>query len=50
MSIRMIPFRVLYGYYALSFVGLEFGESRVTKAKYWMQEREDILRILKDNL
>ena len=36
MSIGMIPFRELYGYVALSFVDLAFGESRAPKAKEWL--------------
>jgi hypothetical protein len=50
MSIGMSPFRVLYGYDAPSFVDLAFGESRAPKAKDWLQESQDILRILKENL
>ena len=33
MSIEMILFKELYGYDALSFVDVEFGESRAPKAK-----------------
>ena len=36
ISIRMSPFRALYGYDAPSFLDLEFGESRAPKAKYWL--------------
>jgi hypothetical protein len=50
MSIGMIPFIALYGYDATSFVDLEFGESRAPKAKDWLQESHDILRVLKENL
>jgi hypothetical protein len=50
MSIGMSPFRALYGYDAPSFVDLAFGESRAPKAKYWLQESQDILRVLKENL
>jgi hypothetical protein len=49
MSIGMSPFRALYGYEAPSFVELEFNESRAPKAKFWIQECQDILRVLKDN-
>jgi hypothetical protein len=50
MSIGMIPFKALYGYDAPSFVDLAFGESRAPKAKDWLQESQDILRVLKENL
>jgi hypothetical protein len=50
MSIRRSPFRALYGYDAPSFVDLAFGERRAPKAKDWLQESRDILRILKENL
>jgi hypothetical protein len=50
MSIGMSPFRALYGYEAPSFVELAFGKSRAPKAKDWIQESQDILRVLKDNL
>jgi hypothetical protein len=43
MSIKMSPFRALYGYDAPSFVDLAFGESRAPKAKDWLQESQDIL-------
>ena len=36
MSIGMSPFRALYGYDALTFVDLVFGESRAPKAKDWI--------------
>jgi hypothetical protein len=47
---RMSPFRALYGYDTPSFVDLVFGESRAPKAKDWLQESQDILRVLKENL
>jgi hypothetical protein len=50
MSIGMSPVRELYGYQAPSFVELAFGESRAPKEKDWIQENQDILRVLKDNL
>jgi hypothetical protein len=50
MSIGMAPFRALYGYDALSFVDLEFGESGAPKAKDWIQESRGILKAPKDNL
>jgi hypothetical protein len=50
MSIGMSPFRALYGYEASSCVELAFSESKAPKAKDWIQESRDILRVLKDNL
>jgi hypothetical protein len=49
MSIRMSPFKELYGYDAPYFLDLAFWESRAPKAKYWLQENHDILRVLKEN-
>jgi hypothetical protein len=49
MSIRMIPFKYLYGYDATTFVYQTFGDVWAPKAKYWIQESQDILRTLKDN-
>jgi len=50
MSIGMTPFRALYGYDALSFADVMFGDSRAPKAKDWIQENQDILRVLKENI
>ena len=50
MSIRMTPFKVLYGYDATTFVDRAFGDSQAPKAKDWIQESWDILQTLKDNL
>ena len=50
MSIRMTPFKALYGYEVLSFTDLDFGDNKVPKAKYWIQDSHDILKILRDNL
>jgi hypothetical protein len=36
MSIRMSPFRELYGYDAPSFVDLAFGKRKCPKAKDWL--------------
>jgi hypothetical protein len=47
---KMSPFRALYGYDAPSFVDLAFKDSRAPKAKDWLQESQDILRVLKENL
>lgn len=50
MSIGMAPFQALYGYDAPSFVDTTFGNNKDPKAKDWIQESQDILRVLKDNL
>ena len=50
MSIRMTPFKALYGYDALDFGDLAFRDSRAPKAKDWVQDNQDILKILKENL
>ena len=46
----MTPFMALYGYEALSFSYLMFGDCRSQKAKYCLQENQDILRVLKENM
>ena len=50
MSIQMTPFKALYGYEALSFADLAFGDSKAPKAKDWIQDSQDILKILRENL
>ena len=50
MSTGMSPFRALYGYDALTFSYMIFGDSRAPKAKYWVEESQEILKLLKDNL
>jgi hypothetical protein len=50
MSIRMSPFRALYGYDAPSFVETVFGDSRVPGAKDCVEESQRILRTVKENL
>ena len=50
MSIRMTPFKALYGYEALDYADLAFGDSRAPKAKDWIQDSQDILKVLKENL
>ena len=50
MSIRMTSFKALYGYEALSFADLEFGDNREPKAKDWRQDSQDILEVLRENL
>lgn len=50
MLMGMTSFRALYGYDAPSFLDLVFGDSKAPKAKDWIQERQDILKTLKDNI
>ena len=50
MSIGMSPFKALYGYDALTFSDMIFGDSRAPKDKYWVEESQEILNLLKDNL
>ena len=50
MSIRMKPFKALYGYEALDYADLAFGDSMAPKAKDLIQDNQDILKILKENL
>jgi len=38
MSIGMTPFHALYGYDALIFADMLFGDSRAPGAKDWLQE------------
>jgi hypothetical protein len=50
MSIGMTPFRALYGYDATTLVNLVFGERRAPKAKDWIIDSQEILKLLKENL
>ena len=50
MSIGMSHFKALYGYYAITFVEMIFGYSRAPKTKYWVEESQEILNLLKNNL
>ena len=50
MTIRMTPFQALYGYDASTFVDWIFGDTRAPKAKEWIQEGQDILKILRENI
>ena len=50
MIIRMTPFWALYGYDASTFADRIFGDTRAPKAKEWIQEGQDILKILKENI
>jgi hypothetical protein len=50
MSIGMAPFRTLYGYDAPTLMDIVFGDSRDPKAKDWIVESQEILKVLKENL
>ena len=50
MSIGMSHFRELYGYYALKFFDMIFCDSTDPKYKYWVEESQEILNLLKGNL
>ena len=50
MFIKMMSFKALYGYEALNFADLVFGDNRAPKAKDWVQDGQDILKVLKENL
>ena len=50
MSIKMTPFKVLYGYEALNFADLVFGDNRAPKEKDWVKDSQDIIKVLKENL
>jgi hypothetical protein len=50
MSIRMSPFRALYGYDAPSFIETVFGDSRISGAKDWVEESQRILQSVRENL
>jgi hypothetical protein len=50
MSIGMTPFRALYGYDAPTLIDLVFEESRAPKAKDWITESQELLKLLKENL
>jgi hypothetical protein len=50
MSIRMSPFRALYGYDAPSFIETVFEDNRVPGAKDWVEESQRILQSVRENL
>jgi hypothetical protein len=50
MSIGMTPFRALYGYDAPTLVDLVFWDIKAPKAKDWIIETQEILKLLKENL
>ena len=50
MSIRMSPFKALYGYEAPTFSNLLPQESRVPSAQEFVQQSTDILKTLNENI
>ena len=46
----MAPFKALYGYEALNFADLAFGDKRAPKENDWVQENQDIFRVVKENI
>jgi hypothetical protein len=50
MSIGMTPLKALYGYDAPTLIDLFFGDNRAPKAKDWIAESHDILKLLKENI
>ncbi len=50
MSIRMTPFRALYGYEHLSFIDLALQDNKAPLAKDWILDQQDILKALMDNI
>ena len=50
MSIRMTPFKDLYGYEALKFANLVFRNNREPKERDWVQDSQYILKVVKENL
>lgn len=46
----MTPFQALYGYDALSFSDMVFGDSKAPGVKDWVQDSQEILQALKNNL
>ena len=49
MSIGMSPNKI-YGYDASNFIDHIFGDSRAPNVKDWIEESQEILKVLKDNL
>ena len=50
MLISVSPFWVIYGYDALSFVDMIFGEIKTPKAKYRIKKSQDIFCTLKNKI
>jgi hypothetical protein len=46
----MAPFKALYRYEPLLFIDRALGDSRAPRAKDWLHEGQDILKVLKENL
>ena len=46
----MSPFKELYGYDELTFFEMIFGDIIAPKYKYWVEESQEILKLLKGNL
>ena len=45
MSIGMSPFKELYGYDEITFTEMILGDSIDPKAKDWVEERQEILKL-----
>lgn len=45
-----VSLQSIYKYDASTFADLIFGDSQAPKAKEWIHESQDILKVLKDNL
>ena len=50
ISIDMSDFKEIYGYDASTFIEHIFGDSRAPKSKDWIEESQEILKVLRDNL
>ena len=50
VPIGMYPFKALYGYDASTFIDHIFCDSRDPKAKDWIEEIQETLKVLRDNL
>lgn len=50
LSIGMASFRALYGYDAPSSIDRIFGDNKAPIAKHWIQESQDIIKVLKENM
>ena len=47
---KLQPHEKIYSIYALKFSDMVLGDTRAPKAKYWVEESQEILNLLKDNL
>lgn len=50
MSIKMSPFKAIYGYDAPNFTDLLLSDSRMPRAQDFIAEYQDIMRTLKNNI